>query len=86
MLLVEEVQEKCMAELKAVFVECMDLTAGSSCDGGAKLELTVVSPEFEGLPLLKRHRLVNQAIADLMPQIHAITIHAWTPSQYEEKK
>jgi len=53
---------------------------------GAKFEIVVVSKEFEGLPLLERHRKVNQALGNLMKQIHAITIKAWTPVQYEERK
>jgi len=53
---------------------------------GAKFEIVVVSKAFEGVPLLERHRKVNQALEDLLKQIHAITIKAWTPVQYEEKK
>jgi stress-induced morphogen len=36
--------------------------------------------------LLKRHRLVNDCLAEFMPQIHAITMKTWTPLQYESKK
>jgi stress-induced morphogen len=76
---------QCLTELQAAFVECKDLTDGS-CGGGAKLELVVVSAKFEGLALLKRHRLVNDCLAEFMPQIHAITMKTWTPQQYESKK
>jgi stress-induced morphogen len=81
----DAVEAKCKSDLGATFVECVDLTDGS-CDGNAKLELVVVSEKFEGVPLLKRHRTVNTALEDLMPQIHALTIKAWTPAQYESKK
>mmetsp|Transcript_18661 Transcript_18661/g.24035 ORF Transcript_18661/g.24035 Transcript_18661/m.24035 type:complete len:90 (+) Transcript_18661:156-425(+) len=84
--LVNEVREKCLAELSPTHVECIDQTIGNSCDGGAKLELHVVSAVFDGVPLLKRHRQVNEVIAEFMPQIHAITIKAWTPAQYEAKQ
>jgi BolA protein len=67
-------------------VDCIDTTGGHSCDGGYKLDVVVVSESFVGVPLLKRHRLVNEALADLMPRIHALTIKAWTPEQYEQKK
>ena len=66
-------------------MECIDLTDGS-CDGNAKLELVVVSEQFEGVPLLQRHRKVNAALSDYMDQIHALTIKAWTPAQYQAKK
>jgi stress-induced morphogen len=74
-----------LTELQAAFVECNDNSDGS-CGGGAKLELVVVSEKFEGLALLKRHRLVNDCLAEFMPQIHAITMKTWTPQQYESKK
>jgi stress-induced morphogen len=68
-------------------VECIDRSAtdSSSCDAGAKLELLVVSDKFEGLGPLKRHRAVNDCLVELMPQIHAISIQAWTPVQYQAK-
>mmetsp|Transcript_15393 Transcript_15393/g.42595 ORF Transcript_15393/g.42595 Transcript_15393/m.42595 type:complete len:92 (+) Transcript_15393:48-323(+) len=85
MSLVDQVREKCSTELQATHVELWDHSDGS-CDGGAKLELHVVSSEFEGLALLKRHRKVNEVLAEFMPQIHAIQIKAWTPAQYQAKQ
>jgi stress-induced morphogen len=78
-------QYQCLTDLQAEFVLCNDNSDGS-CGGGAKLELIVVSAKFEGLALLKRHRLVNDCLAEFMPQIHAITMKTWTPEQYESKK
>ena len=79
--------KKVKSELDAVHVECTDISGGSSCDGGHKLELIVVSPKFEGVSLLKRHRMVNDALAgDIMDKIHALTMKTWTPEQYESKK
>jgi len=51
---------------------------------GAKFDIVVVSKEFEGVSLLERHRKVNQSLESVMNQIHAITIKAWTPTQYEK--
>ena len=45
-----------------------------------------MTKEFEGKPLLDRHRLVNEALKDLMPKIHAVTMKTWTPAQWETKK
>ena len=66
-------------------MECIDNSDGL-CDGGAKLELIVVSATFDGVPLLKRHRMVNDCLSELMPQIHALSMKTWTPAQYESKK
>lgn len=43
----------------------------------------VVSSQFEGLPLIKRHRLVNEALKEELSRcIHALAIQAKTPEQW----
>lgn len=71
--------------MDAQYVKCTDLSDGK-CDGGAKIDLIVVSQKFDKLPLLKRHRMVNDCLADIMPRIHALTMKTWTIEQYESKK
>ena len=53
----------------------------------------MVSSSFEGKRVLERHKLVNAALAPLMPEIHALSIRkAKTPlekaalQQQEQKK
>lgn len=44
----------------------------------------VVSERFEGLSLLQRHRLVNEAVRDeLSSRVHALAIQAKTPQQWD---
>ncbi|XP_028327072.1 bolA-like protein 1 [Gouania willdenowi] len=44
----------------------------------------VVSGRFEGLSLLQRHRLVNEALREeLSGRVHALAIQAKTPQQWE---
>ena len=51
-------------------------------DGGGHYQLMIVSREFTGKPALARHRLVYQALSDLMPgRIHALAIQAYTPEE-----
>lgn len=48
------------------------------------LKVLVVSPAFEGLKLIERHRLVYHLVGDeLKANIHAFSIQAKTPQQYE---
>ena len=57
------------------------------CDD--KFKVFVVSPSFKGVKLLQRHRLVNGkagALRELLPLLHALTIKAMTPEEYEAKK
>lgn len=51
--------------------------------GGGHYNVLIVSDAFDGLPLIKRHRLVFEQVNDLMQsQIHALSIKAKTPSEY----
>ncbi len=70
------------AALQATHVEAVDLSDGC----GAKFEVLVVSPAFEGKALLARHRAVNAALATELEHIHAMTLKCYTPAQWEEKK
>jgi len=87
----EYIRTKCMEseslQETITHVECVVIT-GSGCDGGAKVEIVVVSTKFEKLPLLKRHRLVNEVFAEELKNesIHALSVKAYTPAQYESKK
>lgn len=51
--------------------------------GGSHYTVTIVSEAFDGLSLIKRHRLVYEAVGDLMTHdIHALSIQAKTPAEY----
>lgn len=54
-------------------------------DAESHFQVIVVSDKFENLPLIKRHRLVNQSCQVLLDgPIHALSIVAKTPAQWEE--
>ncbi|KAF9406972.1 hypothetical protein HW555_012842 [Spodoptera exigua] len=47
-------------------------------------KVVVVSDKFEGLPLIKRHRLINEILKDeLQSGVHALSIVAKTPQQWD---
>jgi len=51
-------------------------------DGRGHFKLYIVSEQFNGLSMLKRHQLVYQALAELLKtDIHALSIQAKTPSE-----
>ena len=51
--------------------------------GGSHYTVTIVSEAFNGLSLIKRHRLVYDAVGDLMTNdIHALSIQAKTPDEF----
>lgn len=51
-------------------------------DGRGHFSVTVVSPIFDGLDRLSRHRTVYRALGELMDtDIHALSIRALTPKE-----
>jgi stress-induced morphogen len=58
------------------------------CCIGGKYELYISSPTFIPLKTLDRHRLINNLVtaAGLMNSIHALSIKAWTPEEWEKRK
>ena len=85
----ELVRSKCEESPKLATVSHLEMDIeGDGCTGGAKVTLMVVSSAFEKMPLLKRHRLVNEVFAKELADgsIHALSVKAYTPAQYESKK
>jgi BolA protein len=49
---------------------------------GGHFRVAIVSAEFEGRPLVERHRLVNAALAELFAgRIHALALRTLTPDE-----
>ncbi len=56
----------------------------ASAGGGGHFQVEIVSNAFTGLSLIKRHRLVYDALGEMMASnaIHALSIKAHTPDEY----
>jgi len=56
--------------------------AGARPSGGSHWQLTIVSEAFRGKTPVARHRMVYEALGDLMQRdIHALRIEAIVPGQ-----
>lgn len=56
--------------------------AGAAPGGNTHWRLTIVSAAFAGKPVVARHRMVYQALGDLMQQpVHALAITARSPDE-----
>ncbi|TDM04957.1 MAG: BolA family transcriptional regulator [Ideonella sp. MAG2] len=80
------VEAALIAALSPVELKVNDDSAAHAGHAGARegshFSVVVVSPLFEGKPLLARHRLVYDALRSLVPQgIHALAIQARAPSE-----
>ncbi|XP_065338603.1 mevalonate kinase isoform X2 [Cloeon dipterum] len=76
----EALKKKITKELNASHVEVYDDSDGC----GQKFRVVVVSPLFEGKPMLQCHKLVNAALKDELQQIHAFSQKTFSPSQWEK--
>jgi BolA protein len=58
--------------------------AGASPGGNSHWRLTIVSAAFEGRPTVARHRMIYQALGELMQRpIHALSIIARSPGEID---
>jgi BolA protein len=83
----ERIRER-LAALQPQAVELVDESerhrghAGWREGGGTHWRLTIVAPAFAGKPTVARHRMVYQALGDLMQHpIHALAITARAPEE-----
>jgi BolA protein len=77
-----------LATLRPVRMELRDESdqhighAGARPSGGSHWQLTIVSEAFRGKSAVARHRMVYEALGDLMERdIHALRIEALAPEQ-----
>jgi len=76
-----------LTELKPSYLNIQDdseMHSGHTGNtGGGHYTITIVSDKFENLSLIKRHRLIYDAVGILMKRdIHALSIHAKTQAEY----
>jgi BolA protein len=58
--------------------------AGAAPGGNTHWKLTIVSAAFAGNPTVARHRMIYQALGDLMQNpIHALSISARAPGEID---
>ncbi|MGZ5038974.1 MAG: BolA family protein [Usitatibacter sp.] len=84
----EEAIRERLAALQPVSVDLRDESeqhAGhaGAASGGGHWQLTIVSEAFRGKTAVARHRMIYEALGDLMKRdIHALRIEAFAPEQF----
>lgn len=59
--------------------------AGPASESHFKLAL--ISPDFEGMPKVRRHQMVYALVAELMQNpIHALAMHLYTPAEWSAQQ
>ena len=83
----ERLEARLRSALEITELEIVDDSArhhghAGAADGRGHFSVLVVSPAFAGLSTLRRHRLVYEAVGDLMvTDIHALSIVATAPDE-----
>jgi len=74
---------------KTLQPEFLDIINESNMHSGPATEshfkVIAVSKAFEGKMLIARHRMINEALADELNTIHALSLHTMTPDEYFDK-
>ncbi len=84
---VAKIEERLRAALEPIRLEVIDDSHRHAGHAGARegrghFSVFVVSERFRGLPVVRRHRLVYEAVGDLMQtDIHALSIQALAPGE-----
>ncbi len=83
----QRIEECLKLHLSPVGIELRDDSAAhrghaGAASGAGHFSVTIISEKFEGLNRISRHRLVYDAVGDLMhTEIHALVIQALSPSE-----
>ncbi len=69
--------------IEANFTEAEIHVSGEGCN----LEVTVISPEFAGLPRLQQHRKVQDPVKHLVAsgELHALSVKTFTPEAWADQ-
>ena len=89
MTVADEIKKR-LSALSPVRLELLDESAkhaghaGAAPGGNTHWKLTIVSAAFAGNPTVARHRMIYQALGDLMQNpIHALSISAKAPGEID---
>lgn len=78
----DEVKQLVEQGIPGALVMVQDLTGSND-----HYKVLVVTDDFDGKGLVKRHQMVNQALREpLEGAIHALSIEAYTKAQWQEKQ
>jgi len=86
MTIAETIQSKLTAGLSPAHLEVINESGNHNVPKGSEshFKVVVVSPAFEGRPVLHRHRMVYALLAEeLSGAVHALALHTYTGAQWQ---
>jgi BolA protein len=82
------IEQRINKQLAPLYLEVLNESHMHSVPPGSEshFKVTVVSEQFIDKPLIARHRLLNETLAqELAGPIHALALHTLTPDEWAEK-
>ncbi|KLV11077.1 MULTISPECIES: transcriptional regulator BolA [Photobacterium] len=82
----ERIEEKLHNAFSPLHLEVVNESYMHNVPAGSEshFKVVVVSEQFEGMRLIGRHRAINSTLADeLANDIHALAIHTYTQSEWQ---
>jgi len=81
--MIEQIQNAIQAAIPDAQIAVLDPN-----NDGHHFEAVVVSPAFEGMPLVRQHRLVLNALKEEFASdvVHALSLKTFTPAKWEQSK
>lgn len=82
------IEEKLAAQLNLEHLEVLNESSNHNVPAGSEshFKVVLVADNFQDKPLIQRHRLVNKILADeLAASIHALSIHAYTETEWQKR-
>jgi BolA protein len=86
---VEQIRTRLTQALQPESLEIIDESAkhaghAGAASGGGHFIVHIVAAAFQDKPLIQRHRLVYDALGDMLQRdIHALSIQAATPGEFQ---
>ncbi|WP_367605851.1 BolA family protein [Legionella sp. W05-934-2] len=84
----DRIEQTLKAHLNPVYIEVVDESNRHHVPENAQthFKVTAVSVAFEGMSLIKRHRLVNSLVEEERTNgMHALSLHLKTPEEWEKQ-
>ncbi|WP_421219887.1 BolA family protein [Aeromonas enteropelogenes] len=84
----QHIEAKLTAALTPSLLEVINESHMHRVEPGSEshFKVVIVSPQFEGLRLLARHRLINEVLApELAGPVHALALHTYTENEWQQK-
>ena len=85
---VQELIEEKLTILDPLHLEVLNESENHNVPSGSEshFKVTIVTPQFDGIRLIERHRQINQILSEqLSGPIHALAIHAYTESDWTKR-